>query len=1079
MSKFFIRRPIVAIVIAIVTVILGVVSMLSLPTAQFPDIVPTEVLVTATYPGADARTLSQAVATPIEQQMNGVDNSIYMNSVSANNGVVQLFVDFDVKTNPDIDQVLAQLRVDQAQSQLPSQVVAAGLTVQKALTSPLMLVAINSPGGVLSQDFLTNYAIINLQDQITRVKGVSRVQVFGGQYALRVWVDPAKLAQLGVTAPEVIQAIQTQNNVNPAGQIGAEPIPKGQQFTYTVRTQGRLVTPDQFGKIILRANPDGSILHLSDVARIELGDQAYAISARYNQAPSGVMAIYQLPGSNAVETAKLVNARMAELAKNFPSGVAYDVPLDTTKAVSAGIHEIIVTLVIALILVIIVVFIFLQGWRATLIPLLAVPVSLIGTFIIFPALGFSINTLSLFGLVLAIGLVVDDAIIVVEAVEHHIDEGMDPRAATEKAMEEVGGPVVAIALILAAVFIPTAFIPGITGRLYQQFAITIAISVLISAFNALTLSPALASLLLKPKTEDEKNNKGFFGKPFGVFNKFFTRTTDSFVHTSDVLIHKSYIAMVALVVIGLFAVFLGSTLPGGFLPTEDQGYMFLALQLPDGASAQRTDAAEQKITAALLKTPGIQGVIAVNDFSLLTQVQSTNAGFFFVTLKPWDVRKTKQEQIGAITGGLQQQLAGNPDGIAFAFPPPSIPGIGTSGGVTMIVEDRSGQDDPTTLTKNLYGFLGAVNKLPEVAVAIPSYAPAVPQLYADVDQEKVLQQQVQLSDVYTTMSTFMGGYLVNYFNRFGRQWQTYVEAEGTSRTDIKNISQFYVRSANGSQVPLGSLVKVKQITGPEYIYRFNEFNAAQVNITAKPGYSSGQVRAALEKTFAQTMPPGAGFDYSGISYQEDQAQKGVPTYAVFGLSLLFVFLILAALYESWTLPFSVLLSTPVAILGGYLALHLRSLENDIFTTIGVVMLIGLSAKNAILIVEFAKANYEGGMSISEAALSAARLRFRPIVMTALAFIFGCLPLWFASGAGGASRQILGTTVIGGMLLSTLIGLIFIPVTFSVVEYISHRFGKGGKGTTMDSKAEFDPVAAGKAAGGGPSQNHTQTPGGHA
>ena len=1074
MSKFFIRRPIVAIVIAILTVIIGTVSMFTLPTSQFPDIVPTEVLVTATYPGADAKTVSQSVSTAIEQQMNGVDNMIYMDSVSANNGVMQLFVDFDVKTSPDIDQVLSQLRVDQAQSQLPAQVTTAGLTVQKALTSPLMLVAINSPGNKLSQDFLTNYAIINLQDQITRVKGVSRVQIFGGQYALRVWVDPDKMAKLGVTAPDVISAIQTQNNVNPAGQIGAEPIPKGQQFTYTVRTQGRLVKPEEFGKIVLRANADGSILHLSDVARIELGDAAYAISGRYNQNPSGVMAVYQLPGSNAVATAALVNARMKELSASFPPGIAYDVPLDTTKAVSSGIHEIVLTLVEALALVVVVVFIFLQGWRATLIPLLAVPVSLIGTFIIFPALGFSVNTLSLFGLVLAIGLVVDDAIIVVEAVEHHIEQGMEPEAATIKAMEEVGGPVVAIALILAAVFIPTAFIPGITGRLYQQFAVTIAISVLISAFNALTLSPALASLLLKPKEKEAK--PGLLGKGFGLFNKFFGRTTDSFVHTSDVLIHKSWLAMLGIVIIGIAAVFLGSSLPGGFLPTEDQGYIFLALQLPDGASAQRTDAAQQKITAALLKTPGIQGVIAVTNFSLLTQVQSTNQGFFFVALKPWEARKSKEEQLGYIQASLSKQLYGNPDGIAFSFPPPSIPGIGTSGGVTMILEDRSGKDDPEILTKNLYTFLGAINKLPEVAAALPSYSPAVPQLYATVDQEKVLQQQVQLSDVYSTMSTFMGGYLVNYFNRFGRQWQTYVEAEGTSRTDIKNISQFYVRSANGGQVPLGSLVKVKQTTGPEYIYRFNEFNAAQITISAKPGVSSGQLRAALEKTFAQTMPPGAGYEYSGMSYQEDIAQKGVPTYAVFGLSLLFVFLILAALYESWTLPFSVLLSTPVAILGGYVALHIRALENDIFATIGVVMLIGLSAKNAILIVEFAKANYERGMSISEAALDAARLRFRPIVMTALAFVFGCLPLWTATGAGAASRRILGTVVVGGMFLSTAIGLIFIPVTFSVVEYISHRFSKGGKGTTMDSKSDFDPVAAGKAAGGGPQKS---TQGGHA
>jgi hydrophobic/amphiphilic exporter-1 (mainly G- bacteria), HAE1 family len=1076
MSKYFIRHPIVAIVIAILTVILGLVTMVSLPTSQFPDIVPPEILVTATYPGADAKTLTQAVATPIEQQMNGVDNMIYMNSVSANNGVVQLFVDFDVKTDPNIDQVLAQLRVDQAQSQLPAQVTTAGLTVQKALTSPLMLVAVNSPGGKLSQDFLTNYAIINLQDQITRVKGVSRVQTFGGQYALRIWVQPDKLAQLGVTAPEVIAAIQTQNNVNPAGQIGAEPIPQGQQFTYTVRTQGRLVTPEEFGNIILRANADGSILHLKDVARVELGDQAYSLSARYNQAPSGVMAIYQLPGSNAVQTAAAVNARMKELSATFPAGISYDVPLDTTKAVTAGIREIVITLLEALALVVIVVFIFLQGWRATLIPLLAVPVSLIGTFVIFPALGFSINTLSLFGLVLAIGLVVDDAIIVVEAVEHHIDEGLDPIAATEKAMEEVGGPVVAIALILAAVFIPTAFIPGITGRLYQQFAVTIAISVLISAFNALTLSPALAALLLKPKDKNAVKKQTLLARGFGLFNKFFGRTTDSFVSTSNILIHKSSLAMLGIAVIGVIAFFLGTSLPTGFIPTEDQGYMFLALQLPDGASAQRTDAAEQKITAALLKTPGIQGVIAVNNFSLLTQVQSTNAGFFFVALTPWEQRKSKEEQLDYIQGHLQQQLSQDPDGIAFAFPPPSIPGIGTSGGVTMVLEDRSGSDDPATLTKNVYAFLGALKQRPEIGAAVPSYEPAVPQLYANVDQEKVLQQQVQLSDVYTTMSTFMGGYLVNYFNRFGRQWQTYVEAEGTSRTDIKNINQFYVRSANGGQVPLSSLVTVKKITGPEFIYRFNEFNAAQINITGAPGYSSGQIRKALEDTFAKTMPAGSGFDYSGMSYQEQQAEKGVPSWAVFALSLLFVFLILAALYSSWTLPFSVLLSTPVAILGAYIALHARLLENDVFATIGLVMLIGLSAKNAILIVEFAKTNYEAGLSISEAALAAARVRFRPIVMTALAFIVGCLPLWTATGAGAASRQILGTVVVGGMLLSTGLGLIFIPVTFSVVEYISHRFSRGGKSTTMDSKHDFDPVAAGKAAGGGP---ETPTKGGHA
>ena len=1043
-----------AIVIAILTVIVGTVSLLTLPTSQYPDIVPPEIMVQSTYPGADARTLTQAVATPIEQQMNGVDNMLYMYSVNANNGQSTVYVDFDVKTNPDTDQILSQLRVSQAQSQLPAQVNTAGVIVQKSLTSPLMLIGLSSPDGKFDVNFLTNYAIINLQDELTRVPGVARIQVFGGQYALRVWVRPDQLAKLGVTATDVINAVQVQNNVNPAGQIGGEPVPNGQQFTFTVRTQSRLVTPEEFGNIVIRANPDGSVLHLHDVARVELGTQTYNLTARYNNAPAGVMAVYQLPGSNAVQTAAAVTKRIKELSANFPPGIRYDIPLDTTKAVTAGIHEILITLGIALALVILVVFLFLQGWRATLIPLMAVPVSLIGTFIIFPLLGFSINTLSLFGLVLAIGLVVDDAIIVVEAVERLIDDGMTPSDAAVKAMEEVGGPVVAIALILAAVFIPTAAIPGITGRLYQQFAITIAISVLISAFNALTLSPALAALLLKPR--DENRRKGPLAHFFDWFNKFFGKTTDKYVSTSGVLIHKSGLTMIALGVVAVLAVFVGNRLPSGFLPEEDQGYLFVAMQLPDAASLQRTDSAVQKVTKAFLETPGIEGVIGVDGFSLLTQTQSTNSAFFFVSLKPWDQRKSREQQIQAIQASVQRKLMGVSEGLAFSFPPPAIPGIGTSGGVTMILQDRSGNDDPTFLTKNVFAFLGAVSKRPEIAAAIPSYLPAVPQLYADVDKDKASQQQVDLANIYTTMQTFMGGYLVNYFNRFGRQWQTFVEAEGDTRTNIQNINQFYVRSANGSQVPLGSLVHVRQITGPEFVLRFNEYNAAQLNIAGAPGYSSGQVRAALEQAFRESMPPGMGFSYQGMSYQEQRAAEGVPAWMVFGLSLLFVFLILAALYESWSLPFSVLLSTPVAILGAYLALTMRSLENDIFATIGLVMLIGLSAKNAILIVEFAVVNYRKGQSICESALHAARLRFRPIIMTALAFIFGCLPLWTASGSGAASRRILGTVVIGGMVLASLIGILMVPVTFSVVEYLSHRFRKGGAGTSMDCTHAPEP-----------------------
>ena len=1040
MSKFFIRRPIVAMVISIVMVIVGVVSMLKLPTAQFPNIVPPEILVQATYPGADAKTLEQSVATPIEQQMNGADNMTYMYSTSASNGQMQLYVDFGVETDPNIDQVLSQLRVSQAQAQLPAAVNTAGVTVQKSLNSPLMLIALYSPHQTYDGTFLANYGYINLADELTRVPGISRVQVFGaGQYAMRVWVKPDQLAKLGITVPEITQALEVQNNVNPAGQIGGEPIPHGQEFTYTVRTQGRLTTAEQFGDIIVRATQSGSVVRLKDVARIELGAQTYNLAGRYNGKPSAILAIYQIPNSNAIQAAKDVRARLASLAARFPNDMSYAVSVDTTKPVTAGIHEIVKTLFEALVLVVLVVYIFLQSWRATLIPLLAVPVSLVGTFAIFPLLGFSINTLSLFGLVLAIGLVVDDAIVVVEAVEHHIENGLSPRDASFKAMEQVASPVIAIALILAAVFIPTAFIPGITGRLYQQFAVTIAISVIFSAFNALTLSPALCALLLKPK----KQTKGSLARFFAWFNRVFGRTTDGYVKGSGLLIRKSGFALIFLVLVAVAAVSLGKRLPSAFLPTEDQGYVVVALQLPEAASLERSSQAAANIEKAVLAVPGVESFTSVIGVDVLNQTQSTYNSFFFATLKDWDQRTQPNEQFAAIQKNVNSALNRVQEGTAFSFPPPAIPGVGTSGGVTMILEDRS-NSEPAFLAANIEKFLAACSKRPEIAVAVPTYLPNVPQLYVDVDQAKVQQQQVSLADVYTTLQAFMGGSLVNYFNRFGRQWQTYVEAEGDYRNSIDNIGQFYVRSANGGKVPLSAVATVRRTTGPEFTMRFNEYTSAQLNISGAPGYSSGQVMAALEQVFKETMPPGMGYDYQGMSFQEQKAAEGVKPAAIFGLSLLFVFLILAAQYESWTLPFSVLLSTPIAVLGAYLALSLRSLENDVYAQIGLVMLIGLSAKNAILIVEFARAEYASGKSIYDSALGAARLRFRPIIMTAFAFILGCVPLWVATGAGGVSRQILGTVVVGGMLAATIVAVFLIPATFSIVERVSHRFSKGGR-----------------------------------
>ncbi len=1053
MAKFFINRPIVAMVIAILTVIIGVVALVQLPIALYPEIAPPEILLTARYPGADAVTLEQSVATPIEEQMSGVDKMLYMYSLNQGSAQqTELRVAFDVTTDPSVDQVLTNLRYSQAASQLPGDVVNQGVTVKKSVASPLGVFVLYSPKGTYDPLFLANYGYVNINDPMTRVPGVGQVIIFGpSKYAVRVWVNPDRLAKLDITVNEIATALQAQNTVNPAGQLGGDPAPSAQEFTFTVRAQGRLASLAEFENVVVRAKPDGSFVRLKDVGRVELGAQNYIRRGRLNGKPAVIVAIYQLPGSNALETMRGATKLMDEMKAKFPADLDYVTALDTTLAVSEGMHEIVKTLVEALILVVIVVFIFLQGFRATLIPTLAVPVALVGTFMVFPLLGFSINTLSLFGLVLAIGLVVDDAIVVVEAVEHHIEKGLSPRDAAFKAMEQVSGPVVAIALILAAVFIPTAFIPGITGRMYQQFSVTIAVSVLLSAFNALTLSPALSALLLRPR----KEMRGPLGAFFRGFNRWFARATDGYVGACGHLIRKSAFSMILLVVVAGFAGLVATRIPGGFVPEEDQGYLYVNVQLPLAASLDRTAAVSDKLDEIFKTTPGVKYYTGIAGFSLLSLVTTTYNGFYFITLDDWAERNKHGLTADVIMQRLNVRLAGVAEAQAFAFSPPAIPGIGTSGGVTFMLEDRSG-GDPAFLAQNTEKFLAAARKRPEFALLFTTLLPSTPQYFAEVDRDKALKQGIPLASVYQALQTFLGGAFVNYYNEYGRVWQVYVQAEGEFRTRPENVGQFYVRNAAGQPVPLSTLVTMREVNGPEFTTRFNEYRAAQINGIVMPGYSTRQAMRALEQVFAETMPRGMGFDYAGMSFQERVAEEGIPPAAVFGFSLLVVFLLLAAQYESWKLPFGVLIGTPIAVLGAVGALWVGHLELDVFSQIGLVMVIGLAAKNAILIVEFAKEEYERGTPLVEAALAAARLRLRPILMTAFAFILGVLPLVLSTGAGANSRRILGATVLGGMLAATAIAIFVIPVTF----YVSERLGRR-RASMATPVALPAPIAGGK------------------
>jgi HAE1 family hydrophobic/amphiphilic exporter-1 len=1035
MSRFFVNRPIVAMVMSIITVLLGLVAMQGLPIAQYPEIVPPMIQVTTTFIGASATDVEASVATPLEQQINGVEKGIYMKSTNANDGTLTLKVSFEVGSDQDMDNVLTQNRVSQAMPQMPQSVKNYGVTVKKALAFPLLVISIKSPNGSYDSNFLSNYTTININDAIARIPGVGQINLFGGSdYAMRVWLRPDVIGRLGLTVPDISNAIAQQNQLTPAGQIGGPPAVAGTEYTYTVRTQGRLLNEEEFGNIIVRTNPDGSQVKLSDVARLELGTMLYNAKGRHDSQPAAVIAVFQIPGTNALAVANQVKATMADLSTRFPRDMEYLVSLDTTLPVSEGITEIVHTLFEAVVLVIIVVFVFLQNWRATLIPLMTVPVSLVGAFIFFPMLGFTINVLSLLGLVLAIGIVVDDAIVVVEAVMHHIEHGMAPKEATIKAMEEVSGPVVAIGLILTAVFVPVGFMGGITGRLYQQFAITIALSVLLSVVNALTLSPALAALLLKPAT----GKKSLLTPFYNGFNKVFGITTDAYVGFAAILIRKTFRSVAFIGIVVYASIVLVRNIPGGFVPEEDQGYVMVNAQLPDAASLERTDAVMKKAEAILTANEAIEGFNTVTGYSLLTAAYSSNMGFFFVQLKPWEERTTEEAHANGVVAALNRAFAQQiPEAGVIAFGPPSIPGLGTGAGFTMQLQDRSG-GSPEYLAAQTATFMEAARKRPEIGRISTLYRASVPQIYADIDRSKVLKSGVLLSDVNTTLGALLGSSYLNDFNRFGRVYKVYLQAEPEFRRDAKQLGLFYVKNQSGGMVPLDALVTTRPAAGPEFTNRFNLFRSAELTGVPASGFSSAQALDALEATAREVLPPDMSYDWADMSYQERQA-PGVAL--VFALAIFLVFLILAAQYESWGLPFSVLLGTPFAAVGAYLGLYLarmflgESYVNNVFAQIGLIMLIGLAAKNAILIVEFAKMEHDAGKGLVESALSAAKLRFRPILMTAFAFILGVVPLLTASGAGAESRKVMGMTVFSGMLVATILGVLLIPMLYVLVERI--------------------------------------------
>lgn len=1038
-SDVFIRRPVTSIVISLVLVIVGIIAILNLPVSQYPDITPPVVSITGNYTGADAQTVEQTVTTPVETQVNGTPGMTYLSSNSTSTGQMSMNVNFEVGTDIDIATLDVQNRVSIAEPRLPEEVRRLGLTVRKRSPSIMMVVTFFSPEGTHDIKFLDNYTNIYIRDALLRVPGVGDINTVGEEFSMRIWMKPDRMSQLGITPAEISAALREQNVQVAAGSVGGAPQYSSQAFEYPITVNGKLSSQEEFENIIVRSRPeDGSIVYLRDIARLELGKFNYTRQSFVNGKPATFLLVYQAPGSNALETADGVYAALERIKKTFPADMDYKVSFESVSVVEVSIKEVIKTFLEALLLVVIVVYLFLQNWRATLIPILAIPVSIIGTFVFFIPLEFTINTLTLFGFVLAIGIVVDDAIVVVEAVQHYIDhEGLSAKEATRKAMKDITAPVIAIALILAAVFIPVGFIPGIVGRLYQQFAITIAISVLLSAFVALTLTPALCTLMLKPMKLDE-SSKGL-NKWFYKFNQWFARVTQNYSVGVRQSIKKAPLVLILLACIyaGTFGLF--ASKPTGFIPTEDEGRLFISFELPQAASSSRTREILEEMSGMLKSTKGVGDFSAIAGLNVINFSIKSNSGTFFVSLKKWGERKDKDQQIEAIIGALRGKFANIKDANVVIVQPPAIPGLGQTGGFSFMLQQRESTDDIKGFERAVQNFLTEVRKRPEITGAFSFFTASTPGYQVEVDREKVKKLGVNLSEVFSTMSAYMGSQYINDFTLYGRNFRVVAQADTMYRNDISDLKQFYVNNLQGQPVPLSALVTHKVIQSAPVISHYNLFRSAEINGNAAQGYSSGQAIAALEEVAASTLPAGYGYEFSGLSREE--LSSGNTTVVIFALSILMVFLLLAALYESWSVPFSVLLAVPLGAFGAIIALTLLpKLSNNVYAQIGLITLIGLAAKNAILIVEFAKERVDNGMELLEATIDAVKLRLRPIIMTSLAFILGVLPLAFSGGAGAVARQTIGWTVVGGMLAATFLAIFIVPVLFVVIT----RFAYGKK-----------------------------------